>query len=76
MLLLVLIPVGILMVTIYVVWDAIQNGMSQHWFTAGVLAVLSVLCAIGFYWDVISYRLHLNKLRIFKPSDSRKIIRK
>lgn len=71
-LLLVLIPVALVMAVIYAFWRALQqvNGLQL------VLGMLGVLGTIAFVWEAIKTRLHLNKLNVFKLSDSRKIIRK
>lgn len=71
-LLLVLIPVALFMAVVYAFIWALQqvNGLQL------VLGMLAVLGTVAFFWEAIKTRLHLNKLNVFKLSDSRKIIRK
>lgn len=75
-LVLVLIPVGAFVAAFGYIWVAFESGMKQHWLTAAALAAISVLLGIAFWADVIITRININKLRMFKPSNERRIMRK
>lgn len=75
-LVLVLIPVGVFVAAFGYIWVAFEHGMKQHWLTAAALTAISVLLGIAFWTDVIITRININKLRMFKPSNERRIMRK
>jgi hypothetical protein len=60
----------------FYIHQAFKEASAHNWLLAGIGVAASILATLVFWFDVISTRININKLRVFKPSNERRIMRR